>query len=59
MAYHTPLALGEILPHTLGPITHLGMLRPITPQGSKHLPFTWQQPNASLLLDVPPAGLPD
>lgn len=32
MAHHTPLARGQILPHTLGPITHLGMLRPITPQ---------------------------
>lgn len=32
MAHHTPLALGQILPHTLGLITHLDILRPITPQ---------------------------
>ena len=32
MAHTTPLARGQILPRTLGPITHLGMLRPITPQ---------------------------
>ena len=32
MAHHTPLALGQILPHTQGLITHPGMLRPITPQ---------------------------
>lgn len=32
MAHHTPLALGQILPHTLGLITHLDILRAITPQ---------------------------
>lgn len=32
MAHHTPLALGQILPHILGLITHLDILRPITPQ---------------------------
>jgi hypothetical protein len=32
MVQHTLLALGQILPHTLGLITHLAILRPITPQ---------------------------
>lgn len=32
MAHHTPLALGQILPHILGLITHLDILRPVTPQ---------------------------
>ena len=36
-APHTPLAQGQLLPHTLGPITPLGMLRPITPQSFQAL----------------------
>lgn len=32
MAHNTPLALGQILPRTPGLITHLDILRPITPQ---------------------------
>ena len=47
MAHHTPLAPGQILPHTLEPVTHLGMLRPITPQRfgalTVHLPTAQPQ----------------
>lgn len=46
-------------------LIHWGLLHtrvytdPLLPRGSRHLPFTWQQPSPSLSLAVSPAGLPD
>ena len=63
MAHNTPLARGQILPRTLGPITHLGMLRPITPQRfqalSIHLATAqpvsgWMYPQQDCQTEAPP-----